>query len=174
MFKINDYIIYGGNGVCRVLDIGIPAINIGDSKRKYYTLQQVYKNGSVIYTPVDNDRVVMRKLISKEEAKELTRNLDSIEILLIDDDKMLEERYKEVMNKYDCTEMIKIIKTSYSRTKERLEQGKKNTMIDDKYLKIAEENLFGELAITLNRTKEQIKDFIDQQVRKPYNLEEGV
>jgi len=164
MFEVDGYIIYGGNGVCRVLDIGIPDINIADKKRQYYTLQQVYEKGSTIYTPVDNDKVIMRKIISKEEANDLINNIQSIEVLCFDDDVMPEEKYKEVMHKYDCKEWIKIIKTSYLRKEERLAEGKKGTAIDDKYLKMAEEYLYGEFAISLNMPKEQVKDFIVQAV----------
>ena len=164
MFEVDGYIIYGGNGVCRVLDIGIPDINIADKKRQYYTLQQVYEKGSTIYTPVDNDKVIMRKIISKEEANDLINNIQSIEVLCFDDDAIPEEKYKEVMHKYDCKEWIKIIKTSYLRKEERLAEGKKGTAIDDKYLKMAEEYLYGEFAISLNMPKEQVKDFIVQAV----------
>lgn len=172
MFQVDDYIVYGGNGVCRILDIGIPGINGTDKKRQYYTLQPIYQNGSTVYAPVDNDKVVVRKLISKEEANELINNIPSIEILLFEDDKMLEEKYKEVMRKYDCKEWIKIIKTSYLRKKKRLAEGKKVEVMDEKYLKKAEEYLFGELAIPLNISKEQVEDFIVKQVKHMLNSEE--
>lgn len=165
MFQLDDYIIYGGNGVCRVLGIGIPTINGADKERQYYRLQPIYENESIIYTPVDNEKVIMRKVISKEETNELINNMPSIEILYFDDDKMREEKYKEVMRTYDCKELIKIIKTSYLRKEERLAEGKKNTATDDKYLKIAEECLYGELAVSLSIPKEQVEDFIVKRLK---------
>lgn len=172
MFKVDDYIVYGGNGVCRVLDIGTPAINEIDKKRQYYTLQPIYQNESTVYTPVDNEKVVIRKTISKEEANELINNIPSIEILWLEDDKMREEKYKEVMSKYDCKEWIKIIKTSYLRSEKRLAEGKKITALDEKYLKNAEEYLYGELAISLGISKEQVENYIVQQVNNMLNSEE--
>lgn len=154
MFQVDDYIVYGGNSICKVLGIGMPTINGADKKRQYYRLQPIYKNGSIIYTPVDNEKVVMRKIISKEETEALINNIPATEILYFDDDKMREEKYKEVMHTYECTELIKIIKTSYLRKEERLAEGKKNTATDDKYLKMAEECLYGEFAISLNMPKE--------------------
>lgn len=165
MFKVNDYIICGGNGVCEVLDIGIPSISTGDEKRQYYKLRPIYENGSTVYSPVNNDKVVMRKIISKEEANELINSIPSIETLRFDDEKLYQGKYKEVMHKYDCKEWIKIIKTSYLRREERFAEGKKSTSTDDKYLKMAEEYLFGELAISLNINKEEVKDFIAKQIK---------
>lgn len=170
MFQVDDYIVYGGNGVCKVLDIGIPTISGIDKNRQYYTLQPIYQNGSTIYAPVDNEKVVIRKTISKEEANELINNIPSIVILWVEDDKMREEKYKEAMRKYDCKEWIKIIKTLYLRKARRFAEGKKITAIDDRYLKKAEEYLFCELAIPLNISKEQVEHFIEQQVKHMQNM----
>lgn len=41
-------------------------------------------------------------------------------MLQVDDDKMREEKYTEVMHTYDCTEWIRIIETSYLRKEENL------------------------------------------------------
>lgn len=164
MFKVDDYIFYGGSGVCRVLSIGVPTINGADKERQYYRLEPVYKNRSIIYIPVDNNKIVMRKLISKEEADELIKSIPSIEILHFNDEKMREEKYKEVVRTYECKELIKVIKTSYLRKEKRLAEGKKNISTDDKYLKMAEEYLYEELAISLNIPKEQVRDFIVKTV----------
>lgn len=102
----------------------------------------------------------------------MIKNIPSIEILSFDDDKMLEEKYKEAMHTYDCKELIKIIKTSHLRKEERLVEGKKNTATDDKYLKMAEEYLLGELAISLNMPKEQVEDLIVEEVKHIHNSEE--
>lgn len=169
MFEVNDYIIYGSSGVCKVLDVGIPAISMANKERKYYTLEQVYEKGGTIYTPIDNERVFMRKIISKEEANQLINKISSIEALSVEDEKMLEEKYKEAISSYDGKGWVEIIKTSNLRNKERLEDGKKNTAVDEKYLKIAEEYLYGELAISLDIPREEIKDYVVQQVENSNN-----
>lgn len=172
MFKVNDYIIYGGSGVCKVLEIGVQSINKDEKERQYYKLQPIYESGSTVYTPVDNDKVVMRKIISKEEANKLIDNISSIQVISFDDDKMCEQKYKEAVHAYDCKELISLIKTSYLRKEVRLSEGKKNTATDDKYLKMAEEYLYGEFAISLDMPKEQVKDFIAQTVNPMQSSEE--
>lgn len=174
MFKVNDYIIYGGNGVCKVLDIGIPDLNLPNKNRQYYTLQQVYGCKNTIYTPVDNENILMRKVISKKEATDLINNILSTEILCADDDKMLEDKYKEIMHKCKCKDWIKVIKTLNLRKEERLAEGKKISIKDEKYLQMAEEFLNGELAIALNMNKEQVKDYIVEQVDNMNNIKEEI
>lgn len=166
MFKIDDYIICARNGVCKVMDVGVTDVDISDPKRRYYKLQPIYENGEIIYIPINADKIVMRKIISSEEANNLINNINSIEPLLFDDNNPPVEKYKEVMHTYECKELIRIIKTSYLRKKERLEEGKKDTVADIKYLKMAGDYLLGELSISLNIPKDQIKNSIVKSIKQ--------
>ena len=42
-----------------------------NNDRIYYTLVPVYNKEEIIYAPVENGRIVMREVISREDAKEL-------------------------------------------------------------------------------------------------------
>ena len=57
-------------------------------------------------------------------------------------------------------ELIKIIKTTYERNNNRLLNNKKISEKDDTYFKLAEKYLYNELAISLNTTSEEIKNYI--------------
>ena len=63
MFKIGDYVAHYKEGVCEVVNIG--KIDMGSSDKEYYTLKPVYDAGGTVYTPVDNKRDQIRKLITK-------------------------------------------------------------------------------------------------------------
>lgn len=160
MFEIGDYIIYGNHGVCKVIDIGGLDIAGFDKNKKCYTLQPVFSKASTLYTPVDNDKVLIRKVISNDEAKELINHIPKVPLLWIENDKQREETYKDTLRKHDCMEWVKIIKTLYVRKQERLTEGKKLTFTDEKYLSIAKEYLYGELAIALDRDKDEIEELI--------------
>ncbi len=167
MFQAGDYIIYGNNGVCRVESVGTIEIIPGIPKDKmYYTLKPLYIKGSTIYTPVDNQKVLIRPLISKEKAMELIDGAEEIETLWITNEKQREEIYKEELATCDCKEMIKIIKTVYQRMQSRLAEGKKITNNDRKYFKMAQDSLYGELAIVLDMKKEEVEDFITERMRQ--------
>ena len=164
MFKIGDYIIYGSNGVCEVTSVG--KLNISNDDKLYYTLSPVYSKTSVVYTPVDNDKVVMRRVISKEKAEKLVENIYTIETLGMEDEKKREECYKKALRTCDCEEWVKIIRTSHIRIQDRRASGKKVMNSDEKYLKMAEDYLFGELAITLDIDKENIHEYIASNAKE--------
>lgn len=166
MFRKNDLVIYGNNGVCTIKDIGpldIPGVSPG---RIYYTLIPYYSKDSQIFLPVDNQKVTMRQLIQKEELLRLIDEVPSIEPLWIQDEKQREVKYKEALRKCDCRELIRIIKTIYQRKQSRIAVGKKMTASDEKYFHLAEEKLYGECAIALGMERIQVQAFIDKKLRQ--------
>ena len=164
MFKVNDYIVYGNAGVCRVDTIGPMDFGQGSSK-DYYTLCPVYQRGSQVFTPVDNEKVVMRPLMSDEECRDLISRIDEIELLEITDEKKREDTYKEAIRTCDADAWVSVIKTLYDRTQNRIHQGKKATSSDEKYMHIAKENLYGELAFSLKITKEKVEEVVMGHLR---------
>ncbi len=169
MFDIGELIIYGNNGVCRVTEITEMSVRGINDGRLYYVLQPYYQKTGKIFTPVDNEKVTMRQLISKEEANALIEDIPNIELLWITNDKQREEIYKKCIRSHECKEYVKIIKTLYLRKQERIAQGKKITATDERYFKQAEDNLYEELSIPLGMPKEEIASYIAKRIEQLQN-----
>lgn len=163
MFEINDYIVYGNMNVCKVIDICTPKGVSGD--KKYYKLQPIYEHGSIIYTPVNNDKVIMRKVITREEAEKIIDSIPFIDIMKSDmEDKLMEEEYKKAIKTNDSKEWIKVIKTLYIKSQERKNNGKKPEKIVVNYLKLAEKLFNGELAISLGMPIDMVENYIIEKI----------
>ena len=108
----------------------------------------------------------MRKLISKDEALKLIDRIAEVEPLKIKDKKKPEEEYREALQKYDCWELCGLIKCLYFRKQEKLEDGKKPTTVDEKYMKLAEEVLYQELGVVLDIPKDQVLDHLFERIEK--------
>ncbi len=173
MFQTGDFVVYGNSGVCRVQKIGTLDSPIASKEREYYTLAPYYIKGSTIFTPVDNQKIIMRPVLTKEEAIALIDEITKIDSLWIADEKTRELQYKETFRKCDCRELVKIIKTIYRRKKIRLAEGKKVTTQDEKYFHMAEEALYGELAISLGMTKDEVKAFVIERAEQQDEAQEG-
>ena len=87
MFNIGEYIVYGNKGVCEVADVSKMSMSAMDKDKLYYTLVPIYARGSKIYSPVDNTKVVIRPVITHDEALELIDNIPDIEMVEDVDDK---------------------------------------------------------------------------------------
>lgn len=165
MFKKGQFIIYGSTGVCIVDGIGPldPSSGMGD--RMYYTLSPFYSKESRIYTPVDNQKIVMRPILTHTEAEDLIKEIPKIQELWIIDEKNREKDYKDALAKADCHEMVRIIKTIYPRKQKRLAAGKKVTASDERYFNMAEDFLYKELAISLDMDVNQVEGYIRSNVQ---------
>jgi CarD family transcriptional regulator len=166
MYEVGDYIIYGNHGVCRVEGIGSLNISGIDKSIECYTLQPVFSKASTLYTPVDNEKVSMRKVISNEEALELLDYISDAPLIWVENDKQWEEAYKKALKNRDSMDWVKIIKTLYVRKQERISQGKKLTFTDEKYLGIAQDLLYGELSIALDMDRYEVENLVTDRLNQ--------
>ncbi|MBR5712703.1 MAG: CarD family transcriptional regulator [Lachnospiraceae bacterium] len=157
MFSKGAYVIHGSNGVCRVDDIG-PLSGMGAGGKDYYTLTPVYSNGGKIFSPVDNTRIVLRPVLSREEAEGLLRRLNDFDELEIADEKKREDVYKQAFYSGECENLVRMLKAIRARGELRMSQGKRATASDERYLHMAEDVLFGELAISFGISRDEAKD----------------
>ncbi len=162
-YEIGDLVVYGSNGVCRVEEITRLVMPGTNKKGKYYCLVPVDSTTSRIFALVGQDKIKIRRIISKEEALELIESVTDIPELNIISDKTREDQYKSALRSCNCREWFSIIKTLYNRNKARVENGRKITSTDERYLKEAKRNLYTELAVVLDRDKDEIEDFITEK-----------
>lgn len=175
MYQKGEFIIYGSKGVCEITDIS--PLNLGgsskgrasgiirtDKDRLYYILCPMNDREGKVFTPVDSEKTVMRRVLTSEEARALIEEIPDIENLWVADERQREQNYREAIGSCDCRELVKVIKTLWVRNQQRLAQGKKTTAMDKKYFKIAEDNLYAELSLSLRIPQEQVKDYITEKV----------
>ncbi len=164
MFNKGEYVVYENAGVCKVEDITTIKMAGAQKDRLYYILHPVRDAGSSIYSPVDSDKVRIRKIMSREEADALLNEIPDVEELWIPNEKLRETRYKEAMHTGDGRSYVQIIKTLYFRRRERLAEKKKVTTTDERYLRMAEDALYSELSITLDMPKEKMEEYITTRI----------
>lgn len=170
MFEKDQLIMCGGHGVCRVVNITGNPVDRRDKVRKYYVLEPLFEKGSTIYMPVDNEKVIMRRIMTREEAEELTKRVTEIDTVWIQEEKNREQMYKEAIRTYDCRSLVQIIKTLYLRKQNRLQEGKKVLSSDEQYLRKAEELLYSEMSVALSIPKEEVEKYIKDVVRSQESL----
>ncbi|NLB52446.1 MAG: transcriptional regulator [Syntrophomonadaceae bacterium] len=159
MFKVNDYIIYGLTGVCQVTDITTE--EIGDNgEMQYYVLIPVYQDNLTIKAPVNNNNVMMRPIITREEVDELIAGMPEQETIWIEDMRERKNTFQAALKSGDNEEIIKIIKTIYLEREARSAVGKKMTMTDENMMNAAETQLYQEIATALNISPEEVIPYI--------------
>lgn len=163
MYEIGDYIVKSANGVCRVEDIVQPDFSVSNKDKLYYLLIPLDDANGKVYMPVDTKDTTVRMVMSEQEAWELIDQIKDIAEASIDNDKQKEQIYKEAIRSNDPKKLIEIIKSAYLRKQKRIKEGKKSTVVDDRYLSIAEKNLYAELGFVLKKDKDELYEIIMQK-----------
>jgi CarD family transcriptional regulator len=158
MYKQNDYVIYK-RSVCTINKI----TKNNFSNKDYYSLVPLDDPSLTINIPVDKEDTLLRKVMTKEEAENLISYIPNIEIIKTDD-RTLETEYKKLMNSGKMEDLISIIKTTYLRNDARKNAGKKIADKDENYFNRAEKYLYNELAISLDMTYNEVKDYVTKKV----------
>ena len=160
MYQIGEMVVYGGEGVCRVEAVGPLNLPGADKDRPYYTLAPLYRSGKV-YTPVDT-AAYMRPVLSRASAEALVRSIPEIQAAACgsSNPRVINEFYQQLMGSHSCADMIQLIKTAYRKRQEKHAADAKPSQVDERYMKRAEELLYGELAVSLGIPKDQVCAYI--------------
>ncbi len=164
MFTKGEYVVYGSKGVCLIQDISYVDIPGVEADRLYYIMQPVQNTKGTVYLPTDNTKAVIRKVMSKDEANEFIDSIPTIGELVVPDEKKREVSYKEALRTCSGKAWVSIIKTLRARQSERINAGKKITALDERYLKAAEHELYGELSISLDIPREDVEGYLKARV----------
>lgn len=165
MFEVNDYIMYGMTGVCQVIDI-TKEMFIDNLQKEYYVLKYLYANDTIIKIPTDNEKVPMRKILSKGELTTLIDSMPSSETIWIDDDRKRNEEFKSILKTGDIENLVKLIRSIYLEKEYKKSIGKKTYKIDDEIMQTAERLLNEEFATILNISPNEVTEYIVNHVQK--------
>ncbi|MBR3076454.1 MAG: hypothetical protein IKH07_00850 [Oscillospiraceae bacterium] len=160
MYSVNEKIHYGGSGVCLIQDI--TTMRVGRTREKYYVLKPVYQNSSLIYVPVDNDRLTakMRPVLSREEVDQLIADIDEIPTAWEDDPQARKASFDALLRSNQCRDLIVLIKTLNAHKELRQADGKALHVVDETFLREAKRLLYDEFAGALELQPAQIPAYI--------------
>ena len=168
MFQVGQYVVKANTGVCKVMEIIMRAMSEEEEEREYYVLSPYLDMRSKLFVPVDSCVSNIRCILTKEEAEAFLSRIPEIGIAWIESDRLREQHYQDAIKSNDPERLVSVIKNLYLRNKQREQQGKKSTAVDERYFKMAEGALYTELAVAMDRNPEELRGeilgFIDCSV----------
>ena len=165
MFQVNDVIIYGSQGVCKIT--AIEEKPMGGAKKTYYVLKPVRDQGPTIYAPTENALVLkkMRRLLTVDEIHALIDAMPDEKTVWIDNVNERRECYKNLLAGGDYPALIQMIKAIYAHKKEREAAGKHLHIMDENFFRDAEQILYSEFQYVLNLSgKEELMAYILERI----------
>ncbi|NCA98196.1 MAG: CarD family transcriptional regulator [Clostridia bacterium] len=159
MYKINDYVVYGSTGVCKVVDISLENFG-GGSSRKYYVLSPAFGNSVEIFIPTDKQDSALRPILTKDQTLALIHSMPEIESEWILDDSSRKAKFSEILQSGDLKEIVRLIKMIHFRRLDLQNSGKHLGNADAEIMKQAEKILHHEFACVLDLQPDDVLDFI--------------
>ena len=165
MFNINDVIVYGSNGVCKIE--GIENKELMGTKKQYFVLKPIKNNASTYFVPTENNRLLakMKSLLSKEEINELIDSMVKEKANWITNESERKEKYRNIISDGNRLELIKMIKAIFIEKKEREANGKRLHASDERFFRDAERLLYGEFEYVLNLNEDQLMTYILDRIK---------
>lgn len=160
LYKIGDYVVYKRD-VCKIIAIKEKQFMNMD----YYVLVPISDETLKIDVPTNNKMGYLRSIITKEEVEKIIKNIPNIEPIK-SNDRIIENEYRNLFHTNKHEDLIKIIKTTYLRNKERIDNNKKIGGTDDEYFKQAEKYLYNEFSVALNMSYDDTKKYVIDKVKE--------
>ncbi|MCI9225428.1 MAG: hypothetical protein HFE91_08160 [Acutalibacter sp.] len=164
MYQVGELVSYGSTGVCRVSEIINQACPDGE-ERLYYVMEPLYK-ACVISVPVDSDKVFIRPIITRDQARRMIELIPTMDCPAFHSrvGRELNEHYTALLKSYDCRDWMEMTISIHAKKRTLLSQKRKFGSVDERYLKQAEELLFGELSAALEISREQVREYVGAQI----------
>ena len=165
-FEKSDYIAYDNAGVCLIEDITAKKFDYWDSERLCYVLRPISSSSSMVFVPVDNEKLTkkMRRIMSKEEIDTILDNVRTRCIIWENDRRRRMEHFKEILSAKNQQDMLLLASCIYAKKKELSAIGKKLSSSDEMILKETERFVNEEFAFSLKLSTGQVAEYIQAKL----------
>ena len=155
MYKIGDYVVHNGHGVCTILD----EVFNQTMNKEFLKLETVHNKMSIMM-PKDKTNDFLRPILSKEE---IIRHINEGSNLSNDynkDNKERKNQFQELVTSNNINDTIQLLRYLYQLAADKKKEKKSLGSFDSQFLQQAERKLFNELAITAEISKEEAHNYI--------------
>lgn len=150
-YNVGDYVIYGVNGACEIIEIG--PLSFGGPDKIYYSMKLVSDSRSTIYLPLTKEDEIIRYVISAKEAEVIISKIASVKIYNVQTTK---EVCDPIIKTGDLLKIAGLVKYFRQVRVENKKLHKGLNIQEEKMLRIAETVIYSELSIALNLSIEEI------------------
>ncbi len=143
MFEINEVVVYRQE-IFRIID----KKKQGPSQQEVLVLAPYQEQEGLttrLQIPAEQQDRLLRRLSTPKQIQALIERIPKIP-LVEGNNRMIENDYRQLLKKGDLDGWVQIIKTTWVRNHQRIQEHKKSGAIDDKYFHEAERLLYAEIA----------------------------
>ena len=153
MYSIQDYVVCGSSGVCRVEDICVPSYAV--LKVPHYVLQPIYDHKTKVTIPAEGGNARFRNPIDREEAEAFFIRFAHCELLFCSDNRYVAKFASEILSSGEWLRWLGLLKGFTQKNMQQKARGKTLTMREDSLYTRIKTLVMGELAFALGISPEE-------------------
>ena len=165
MYQKGAYVVYGIQGVCRVVGTEVQRVN--RKKTEYLVLEPIEKGESRFYLPTQNPAVLekLRPVLTCDEMRQILASPEIRVDCWIPEENHRKQRYRELVSGGDRLMLLQMLCCLYRQKEEQLALGRKFHQCDDNFLRDAERLLCVEVALSMGLSHEEARSYLRQQLK---------
>ena len=164
MYNIGDMVFYGGHGVCEIEEI--TEMTISNQTKKYYRLKSNVQPKLQLFHPVETNHPKISKMITEEQSTKILAVFEHAPSEWIQRSIERAKEHKKILDSKDHLAIAQMINTILRKQAELEEEGKKLYAQDQEIIRSVMEILCDEISISLNISKQEVFDRIDEHLNK--------
>ena len=164
--KINDKLIYGLEGPCKVTDT--TKREFQGKNQKYLVLTPIFNEKVNIFVPLFNEELFnrMRPIVSKKVIMSNIVDIPTRECKWPENDEERKTFILDTIINGKARDIVRLIKTLYLQEEKQRKSLKKLHLADERNFKELEKVLFGIFAASFNITPEEVPAKIKELLKK--------
>ena len=166
MYQSGAYVIYGAQGVCRVIGTEIQRIN--RTRSEFLVLEPVDKPESRFYLPAGNPVVIakIKPVLSSDELQELFSLQEIYDGVWIPEENRRKQHYREILSGGDRVSLLKMLVLVYRHRDQQQAAGRKFHQCDDNFMHDAEKLLCSEITLVLGLSGPEARNYLRNQLNR--------
>ena len=165
MYQVGEYVVYGIQGVCRVLGKEKQLVN--RKRTEYLVLEPLAKGAAKFYLPTQNPSAMgkLRPVLTRLELENLIDSEQLRQDCWIPEENLRKQQYRDLLAAADRLSLMRMLRGLYRYQNELLEAGKRIHLCDDNFLRDAERLLCSEIALVMELSPEEAKQFLRSRLQ---------
>lgn len=160
MYQVGEYVVYGVQGVCRVL--GKEKQMVNRKRTEYLVLEPLAKGESKFYLPIQNPTAIgkLKPVLSRQQIELLMNSVEIRQTCWIPEESLRKQRYRDLLGSGDRVALLQMLAALYRHKAEQEAAGKKFHQCDDYFLRDAEKLLCSEFCLVMEMETDQARHYL--------------
>ena len=160
MYQAGEYVVYGVQGVCRVLGTEKQLVN--RKRIEYLVLEPLARGESKFFLPTQNPSAMgkLRPILTRQELDELMNSTQISGDCWIAEENLRKQRYRDLLSAADRIMLMQMLRALYRYQEELIRNGKRIHQCDEYFLHDAEKLLCSEIGLVMELGTEEAKLYL--------------